>query len=123
MNLLQFKKRSKAEAVACERCGTTLTDPESIARKMGPECAMKQADQFAAISNLTLAMTTGYFDQVAQRHFIEKRIVETRLANAKQERNPGQIIRFTKALQRINGILVSRELARLERANQRKAVA
>ncbi len=112
MNLLEFKKRP---VVQCERCGIELTDPQSIARGMGPECAMTQAAQFSAISNLSLALSTGYFDQVAQKHFIEKAHVEKRLADAKSEGNPVKIIKFTKHLKRINGILVSRELRRTER--------
>lgn len=120
MKLLQFKKKV---VVYCERCGRELTDPESIARRLGPECAMTQAEQFAALSNLTLALTTGYFDQVAQRYFIEKSIVEARLLAAKSSREPAKIVKFTRALQKITGQLVSRELQRQERAAQRKAVA
>jgi len=116
MALLQFKKRT---VVSCERCGQELTDPESIARGLGPECAMKQSEQFAAISKLTEAvMTGGYFDMVARRFFIEKAHVEKRLADAKSERNPAKIIKFTKHLKRINGILVSRELQRQARAER-----
>jgi hypothetical protein len=120
MAILQFRKR---QVVNCERCGQELTDPESIARGLGPECAMTQAAQFAAISNLTLAMSTGYFDQIAQNKFIEKAHVETRLAAAKREFNPAKIIKFTKHLQRLTGILVRRELQRQEKMQARKAVA
>lgn len=113
MNLLAFKKRT---VVSCERCGQELTNPQSIARGMGPECAMTQAAQFSAISSLTEAVTTdGYFDDIARKFLIEKRIVETRLAAAKSEYNPHAIVKLTKRLQRINGILVSRELQRTER--------
>ncbi len=118
MNLLKFKKRT---VVSCERCGQELTDPESIARGTGPECAMTQAAQFSAISALTEAVTTGgYFDMVASRSLIEKAICETKLAAAKTEFNPAAIIKFTKHLKRINGILVSRELQRTERQAERQ---
>lgn len=120
MKLLAFKQRT---AVTCERCGQELTDPESIARGMGPECAMTQAAQFGAISDLTMALATGYFDMVARKFLIEKAICDTRLAKAKSERNPAAITKFTKHLKRINGILVRRELQRHERMAQRKAVA
>lgn len=115
--MLRLIKRNE-RAVACERCGIELTDPESIARGMGEECAMTQAAQFSAISNLWLALSTGHFDMVARKHFILKSIVETKLADAKSERNPRQIVRFTKELKRINGILVSRELQRQARAER-----
>jgi hypothetical protein len=120
MNLLQFKKR---KVVSCERCGQELTDPESIARGMGSECAMTAAAQFSAISNLNLAISTGYFDLVANKFLLEKQILETRLAAAKAEFNPGAIVKLTKRLQRVRGILVRRELQRQERLAQRKAVA
>lgn len=116
MALLQFKKRT---VVSCERCGQELTDPESIARGLGPECAMKQSEQFAAISALTEAvMTGGYFDDYARKLLIEKRIVEKRLADAKSERNPRQIIRFTQNLRKLTGQLVRRELQRQARAER-----
>lgn len=120
MKLLAFKKNA---VVHCERCGQELTDPESIARRMGPECAMKASDQFAAISDLTMALATGYYDDVARRTLIEKRIVEARLQTAKSESNPRLIVKFTKTLTKLNGILVRRELQRQERMAQRKAVA
>jgi Family of unknown function (DUF6011) len=121
MTLLQFKKRT---VVSCERCGQELTDPESIARGMGPECAMKQSDQFAAISALTEAIAIGdYFDIVAKKFLLERDIIETRLAAAKKEFNPAVIVKLTKHLQRVRGILVRRELQRLERMEARKAVA
>ena len=113
MKLLAFKTKS---VVSCERCGQELTDPESIARGMGPECAMTQAAQFSAITNLSEAVSTGgYFDMVARRYLIEKSICEKKLAAAKTEFNPAAIIKFTKHLKRLNGILVRRELQRQER--------
>lgn len=118
--ILRFPKRTVAH---CERCGQELTDPESIARGLGPECAMKQSEQFAAISNLIEAMATGYFDMVAKKFFLEKDILEARLAAAKSEINPSAIVKLTKHLQRVRGILVRRELLRLERTAARKAVA
>ena len=119
MNLLKFKRQSKV--VTCERCGQALTDPESIARGLGPECAITATAQFAAVTNLTEAVTTGaYFDQIAQRFLIEKRIIESRLKNAKAEFNPAKIIKFTKELNRVTGILVRREFQRLERQAERQ---
>lgn len=120
MKLLTFKTRT---VVQCERCGQELTDPESIARGMGPECAMTQSAQFNAISDLSLALSTGYYDDYARRLLIERRIVETRLARAKTERNPRQIIKFTQTLKRLTGRLVRRELYRQECLSKRKAVA
>lgn len=116
MPILQFKKRT---VVSCERCGQELTDPESIARGLGPECAITQAAQFAAVTAITEAVTTGgYFDDYARKLLIEKRIVETRLAQAKSERNPRQIIRFTQNLRKLTGQLVRRELQRQARAER-----
>jgi Family of unknown function (DUF6011) len=119
--MLRLIKRNQ---VVCERCGQELTDPESIARGMGEECAMTAAAQFAAISSLSLALSAeGYYDDYARRLLIEKRIVETRLNQAKIERNSLQIIRFTQVLKKLTGQLVRRELHRLERMESRKAVA
>ena len=114
--ILQFKKRT---VVSCERCGQELTDPESIARGLGPECALTASAQFSAITNLSEAVTTGgYFDMVARKFLLEKAICETKLAAAKSEFNPAAIVKFTKHLKRINGILVSRELQRTARAER-----
>ncbi len=119
MNLLRFKRQSNV--VTCEKCGQTLTDPESIARGLGPECAITASAQFAAVTSLTEAITTGvYFDQIAQRFLIEKRIIEARLKDAKAEFNPAKIITFTKKLNRVTGILVQREFQRLERQAERQ---
>lgn len=117
MKVLAFKKRM---VVSCERCGQELSDPESISRGMGPECAMRASEQFAAISDLSLALSTGYSDDYARRLLVEKRIVETRLARAKTERNPRQIIKFTQILRRLTGQLVRRELKRLSRQGERQ---
>lgn len=118
MSLLKFTGRS---VLVCERCGIKLTDPESIARRMGPECAMTAIAQFNAVSSLTQAITTmTFFDQVAQKFLIEKSIVESRLAKAKSEHNPANIVRFTKDLKRITGILVSREIRRAALQSERQ---
>lgn len=118
MTLLQFRKR---QVVSCERCGQELTDPESIARGLGPECAMTAAAQFTAISQLSEAIAVGdYFDMVAKKFLIEKTICEAKLDAAKKEFNPANIVRFTKYLKRINGILARRELLRIERQAERQ---
>jgi uncharacterized protein DUF6011 len=39
--------REQIEPVPCDRCGRLLTDPESIARGMGPVCADKAACEAA----------------------------------------------------------------------------
>lgn len=101
--------------VLCERCGQELTDPESITRRMGPECALSASQQFAAISDLTLAISTGWFDPIANKFLTEKRIIETVLNRARQQANYHQIKTLTKKLQRVNGILVRRELMRVAR--------
>lgn len=120
MKLLEFKRRT---VVSCERCGQELTDPESIARGTGPECAMTASEQFAAITALSEALSTGYFDLVARKFFQERDILEARLDAAKKEFNPAAIVKLTKRLQRVRGILVRREMQRQERMTQRKAVA
>ena len=118
MKLLAFKTKS---VVSCERCGQELTDPESIARGMGPECAMSAAAQFAAVTSLTEALALGYYDDVARKFMMLRRIAESRLASAKSERNPRLIIKFSKEMKRINGILVQRELQRQSRQERRVA--
>ena len=108
--------KSRTETVVlCERCGQELTDPESIARGMGPECALTAAQQFAALSDLSLAISTGWFDPVANKFFQEKTIVEAVLNRARQNAEYTKIKNLTKRLTRIKGILVSRELYRQSR--------
>lgn len=119
--MILVKSRTE-KVVLCERCGQELADPESIARGMGPECAMSASQQFAAISSLSLAISTGYFDPIALKFFTEKRIVESVLNRARQNSNYETAKRLTKKLERIKGLLVRRELQRQERL-ERKAVA
>lgn len=116
---MHLVKARTETVVLCERCGQELTDPESIARGMGPECAMSAGQQFNAISDLTLAISTGWFDPVANKFLTEKRIIETVLNRARQNNDYHKVKNLTKKLQRVNGILVQRELYRLAR-NERK---
>jgi hypothetical protein len=99
-------KSRTATVVLCERCGQELTDPESIARGMGPECAMTAAEQFAALSDLSLAISTGWLDPVNR---------------ARQNAEYTKIKNLTKRLTRIKGILVSRELYRQSRLAKKVA--
>ncbi|MFN7927110.1 MAG: DUF6011 domain-containing protein [Blastocatellia bacterium] len=107
--------------VLCERCGQELADPESIARGMGPECAMTATQQFAAITDLSLAISTGWIDPVANKFFQEKTIVEAVLNRARQNAEYTKVKNLTRRLTRIKGILVSRELYRQSRMQRKVA--
>lgn len=112
--------KGKTKVVLCEKCGQELTDPASQARGLGPECAMSQSAQFAAISNLILATTTGYFDAVAAKFLREKALCEAALDKARKSQEYFRVKRLTKELQRITGILVRRELQRQARNAERQ---
>lgn len=99
----------------CENCGQELTDPISIARRLGPECAMKLSEQLSALGDLSRAIGAGYFDPIATKFFTELRIIETVLNRARLSANTPKIKEMLKKQKRVRGILVRRELDRIAR--------
>lgn len=119
---MQIVKRQTNRAL-CERCGQELTDPESIKRGMGPECSLTAGAQFAAITNLVSAMANGWIDPVATKFLTERQVVEAVHNRARRRADFEIIKRTTKRLRQIDGILVRRELLRIERTATQQEVA
>lgn len=106
--------------IHCTQCGLKLTDPVSVAREIGPECAASAARQFDALSSLVTAMATGYFDNVADRLLREKAIIEKKITEAKTEANWIKVKNLTKKLAQVKSWLVGRENLRIEKASKRQ---
>lgn len=71
----------------CQVCGLGLTDPESIARGMGPDCAEKYGTQSVAVARVIAAFTDESGNVThprLARHLSELRAVERAFAEGKR---------------------------------------
>lgn len=71
--------------VNCRECGKQLTDPESIAKGIGPECAQKAEQAFGLLSVAVDAVSTGTKDTRLELRIKEHNQLE-RIYNAKSSR-------------------------------------
>jgi hypothetical protein len=58
----------------CEFCSTPLSDPQSIARGVGPECAAKLEAQLSAVGTATRALANGHRDSVLKANLDKLRV-------------------------------------------------
>jgi hypothetical protein len=104
----------------CEHCGKVLTDSESIARRVGPECLAKHQRQLACVAQARQAVAGGFRDAALKAALDRLYVAELCLRRAVEQ---GWTEDAREYIRKDIRTYRARIAARVERLAQAEAVA